>query len=156
MNTEAIYAWLYTQQGVEAVSDALDRRMESVAGCSLLEHSALYRLRMNDGRLRMLELAELLAISPSGVTRLVERLVKRGWVVREQPPDNRRLVYAVLTDVGEAMVAETTGRVYREALAEEFTALLSDRDVADLKRIGRKLLEGHGRWEARRFASEGS
>ncbi|GLZ35880.1 hypothetical protein Lesp02_80670 [Lentzea sp. NBRC 105346] len=154
MNSEAIYAWLYAQQGVEAVSEALDQRMESVAGCSLLEHSALYRLRMHEGRLRMLELAELLAISPSGVTRLVERLVKRGWVVREQPPDNRRLVYAVLTDLGESMVAETTGRVYRESLAEEFTALLSERDIADLKRIGRKLLEGHGRWEARRFAQD--
>jgi DNA-binding MarR family transcriptional regulator len=154
VDTEAIYAWLYVQQGVDAVREALDERMESVAGCSLLEHSALYRLRMNGGRLRMLELSELLSVSPSGVTRLVERLVKRGWVVREQPPDNRRLVYAVLTELGEAMVAETSGQVYRDGLAEEFTALLSDRDVADLKRIGRKLLEGHGRWDVRRFATE--
>lgn len=44
--------------------------------------------------------------------------------------------------------------MYLDALAEEFTALLSDRDVADLKRIGRKLLEGHGRWDAKRFAVE--
>jgi DNA-binding MarR family transcriptional regulator len=149
---EAIYAWLYIQQGAEAVAEAMDERMQAVAGCSLLEHSALYRLRHNGGRLRMLELSSLLAVSPSGVTRLVERLVKRGWVTREQPPDNRRLVYAVLTPEGDAMVAETTGRIYREALAEEFTSLLSDRDVADLKRIGRKLLEGHNRWNAQRFA----
>jgi DNA-binding MarR family transcriptional regulator len=147
-------AWLYVHQGVEASQAAMSERMEAVAGCSLLEHSALYRLRMNSGRLRMLELSDLLGLSPSGVTRLVERLVKRGWVVREQPPDNRRLVYAVLTDEGLRMVQEVTASAYRDTVAEAFSDHLNERDVADLKRIGRKLLEAHGRWDAQRFATD--
>lgn len=150
--TEPIYSWLYVQQGVDAVKAAMDRRMEAEAGCSLLEHVALYQLHHNGGRLRMSELVELLDVSPSGVTRLVERLVKRGWVVREQPADNRRLVVAVLTPEGEEACTGTTARVYRASLAEEFTGLLSERDLADLRRIGRKLMEGHGRWDVKRFA----
>ena len=78
-----------------------------------------------------------------------ERLVR---VTREQPPDNRRLVFAVLTPEGEEACLGTTARVYRAALADEFTSLLNDRDLADLRRIGRKLLEGHGRWDVKRFA----
>ncbi|MCR3748106.1 MarR family winged helix-turn-helix transcriptional regulator [Lentzea californiensis] len=150
--TEPIYSWLYVQQGVDAVKAAIGRRMEAGAGCSLLEHVALYQLHHNGGRLQMSELVELLDVSPSGVTRLVERLVQRGWVVREQPADNRRLVIAVLTPEGEEACVGTTARVYRASLTEEFTGLLSERDLADLRRIGRKLMEGHGRWDVKRFA----
>lgn len=150
---DALLAWLYVQQGVDAVRVAVERRIESVAGCSLPEHEALYRIDMN-GRLLMSELSDLLAVSPSGVTRLVERLVRRGWVVREQPPDNRRVVHAVLTDAGRQVLAATSAPAYREAVTEEFAAALSDRDVAELKRIGRKLLEAHGKWDTKRFATD--
>ncbi|MEU7475798.1 MarR family transcriptional regulator [Lentzea sp. NPDC042327] len=150
--SEPIYSWLYAQQGVDAVRAALGERMEAEAGCSLLEHVALYQLHHNGGRLKMLELAELLDVSPSGVTRLVERLVKRGWVTREQPQDNRRLVFAVLTPEGEEACLGVTARVYRASIAEHFTSLLNERDLADLRRIGRKLMEGHGRWDVKRFA----
>jgi DNA-binding MarR family transcriptional regulator len=152
--SDALLAWLYAHQGVEASQAAMSERMEAVAGCSLLEHSALYRLKMNGGRLRMLDLSDLLSVSPSGVTRLVERLVNRGWVAREQPPDNRRLVYAVLTDEGRRMVEGTTAAAYRDTVAAAFSDHLDDHDIADLKRIGRKLLEAHGRWDAQRFATD--
>ncbi|MFS8101224.1 hypothetical protein LFM09_29280 [Lentzea alba] len=78
--------------------------------------------------------------------------MKRGWVTREQPPDNCRLVHAVLTSEGEEACQGTTARVYRAAVADEFTSLLNERDLADLRRIGRKLMEGHGRWDVKRFA----
>ena len=58
----------------------------------------------------------------------------------------------MLTDEGEEACVGTTARVYRASLAEEFTELLNDRDLADLRRVGRKLMEGHGRWDVKRFA----
>ncbi|MET1071548.1 MAG: MarR family transcriptional regulator [Umezawaea sp.] len=152
--SDALLAWLYAHQGVEAAQAAMSERMEAVAGCSLLEHSALYRLKMNGGRLRMLDLSDYLSVSPSGGTRLVERLVKRGWVAREQPEDNRRLVHAVLTAEGRRVLEKTTAAAYRDTVAVAFSDHLDDRDVADLKRIGRKLLEAHGRWDAQRFATD--
>jgi DNA-binding MarR family transcriptional regulator len=53
------------------------------------------------------DLAELLTIGRSGVTRLMDRLVGRGWVVREQPVGNRREVYATLTPAGRAVLTRT-------------------------------------------------
>ncbi|MEU4807302.1 MarR family transcriptional regulator [Actinosynnema sp. NPDC023587] len=150
--SDEMLAWLYAQQGVDAVRVAMGGRVEASAGCSLLEHEALYRID-KDGRLPMSELSELLAVSPSGATRLVERLVRRGWVERSQPPDNRRVVYAALTDEGRQVLHDTTAPTYRAAVAQEFAAPLNDRDIADLKRIGRKLLEAHGKWDAQRFAN---
>lgn len=152
--SDALLAWLYAHQGVEAAQAAMSERMEAVAGCSLLEHSALYRLKMNGGRLRMLDLSDYLSVSPSGGTRLVERLVKRGWVAREQSADNRRLVFAVLTAEGRRVLEQTTAAAYRDTVAAAFSDHLNDRDVADLKRIGRKLLEAHNRWDAQRFAAD--
>lgn len=150
---DPLYAWLHVQQGVQAVEEALSATMEERCGCTLNEHAALYRLKTAaDGRLTMAELSELLSISPSGVTRLVDRLVRRGWVAREQPPDNRRTVRAVLTEEGLRVLTGTTMVVYWQAVHEHFESTLDAEDLAAAARIGRKMLEAHGRWDAKRFA----
>ena len=150
---DVLAAWLHVQQGVETVREAMTARMERDGGCTLAEHQALYRLATAPGRrTSMLRLADALVTSPSGATRLVERLVRRGWVIREQPPDNRRQTDAVLTAAGYRAFTERTRPVYHRALTESFGDLLSPEDLADLRRIGRALLEGHRRYEERRFA----
>ncbi len=150
---DPLLAWLYLQQGVQAVEEALSATMEEHCGCTLSEHAALYRLKTAaDQRLSMAELAELLAISPSGVTRLVDRLVRRGWVTRVQLPGNRRTVCATLTDEGLRMLQGTTMVVYWQAVHSHFESTLDADDIAAVTRIGRKMLEAHGRWDAKRFA----
>ena len=53
-----------------------------------------------DMRLRMSELAERLHLSPSGLTRRLDRLVRDGSVSREQCPSDRRGSFAVLNTKG--------------------------------------------------------
>ena len=80
------------------LSDELSRRLEAEAGMTLAEHDVLWFLANTpDRRLIMSALADRLLISRSGATRLIDRMVRRGWVTREQDPGNRRLTYAVLT-----------------------------------------------------------
>ncbi|HTI26288.1 MAG TPA: MarR family transcriptional regulator [Kutzneria sp.] len=151
---DPLLAWLYIQQGVKAIEEALSAIMEEHCGCTLSEHAALYRLKSaKDRRLTMAELSELLSISPSGTTRLVDRLVKRGWVERVQPPDNRRTVFATPTEEGLRMLQGTTMVVYWQAVNQHFESVLDADDVAAAARIGRKMLEAHGRWDEKRFAS---
>lgn len=50
--------------------------------------------------LRMNDLTERVIISKSGMTRVVDRLVEQEYVERRTYEDNRREVYAVLTDRG--------------------------------------------------------
>src|SRR5687767_11095724 len=51
-------------------------------------------------RLRMAELAERVLLSRSGLTRLVDRLVREGLVVRDSCSSDGRGVNAVLTEHG--------------------------------------------------------
>ena len=53
-----------------------------------------------DGRLRMCDLASSLHLSPSGITRRLDGLVKLGLVAREPSTEDRRVMLAVLTPGG--------------------------------------------------------
>ena len=59
-----------------------------------------------NGRLRRLDLAERLGITPSGVARQLAPLERRGLVGRESHPDDARLAIVVLTDAGARIVGE--------------------------------------------------
>jgi DNA-binding MarR family transcriptional regulator len=63
---------------------------------------ALIRLaRSDDHRLRMSDLAHAMtSITPSGLTRLVDRLEEEGLVRRERCPSDRRGAFAVITPSG--------------------------------------------------------
>jgi DNA-binding MarR family transcriptional regulator len=61
------------------------------------------------GALTMNELAEKMYLSISTVTRVVEELVKKGYVQREEDPADRRIRVIDLTDEGKA-VFETCWR----------------------------------------------
>jgi DNA-binding MarR family transcriptional regulator len=68
------------------------------------------------------ELAAELAVSPSTVTRMCDRLVRRGLVRRHRQAGDRRTVRIALTGVGRDLVAEATRR-RREELARLLSAL---------------------------------
>jgi DNA-binding MarR family transcriptional regulator len=53
-------------------------------------------------RLRMCDLASSLHLSPSGITRRLDGMVKQGLVVREPSTADRRVMLAVLTPTGRA------------------------------------------------------
>jgi DNA-binding MarR family transcriptional regulator len=57
-------------------------------------------------RLRMTELAERVLLSRSGLTRLVDRLVREGLVERQACPSDARGTLAVLTEAGQARLRE--------------------------------------------------
>jgi DNA-binding MarR family transcriptional regulator len=52
--------------------------------------------------MRMCDLADLLQLSPSGLTRRLDGLVKAGFVTREPSSDDRRVMLATLTPSGFA------------------------------------------------------
>lgn len=54
----------------------------------------------DDRRMRMCDLATMLHLSPSGLTRRLDGLVKSGFVSREPNPRDRREMLAVLTTSG--------------------------------------------------------
>jgi DNA-binding MarR family transcriptional regulator len=60
------------------------------------------------GPVKLIELAEHLAVNPSTATRMVDRLTAAGRVVRTANPATRREVILELTDEGRRVVREVT------------------------------------------------
>ena len=59
-----------------------------------------------DSQLRMCDLAAQLQLSPSGLTRRLDGLVRSGWVERAACASDRRVSYARLTAKGHAKMSE--------------------------------------------------
>jgi DNA-binding MarR family transcriptional regulator len=133
-------AWLELHQVSRLLQHELSRRLEADADMSATEHEMLWLLANTpDRRLIMSALADRLLISRSGATRLIDRMVRRGWVTREIDPENRRLTYAVLTSAGTQAVRRSVQVVWsvRPGL---FDDRLTEADVADLRRVLGRLL----------------
>lgn len=60
----------------------------------------VYLSNATDHSMRMCDLATMLQLSPSGLTRRLDGLVEAGWVERRNSSNDRRVMLAVLTDGG--------------------------------------------------------
>jgi DNA-binding MarR family transcriptional regulator len=84
-----------------AVSCALGAELGHAHGIGVHEFEVLEHLASaDDGRRRIQELAEAVALSQSALSRLVARLEKEGLVQRCMCELDRRGIYASLTDAG--------------------------------------------------------
>jgi MarR family transcriptional regulator, 2-MHQ and catechol-resistance regulon repressor len=89
----------------EGLASALAPRVEAEAGVAPPLFGILLRLARSPGHaLRMSDLAAQVSLSPSGLTRAVDRLVRAGLVERASCPTDRRGSLAVLTDEGQRRV----------------------------------------------------
>lgn len=87
------------------VIQTLDASLKAEADMSFDDYEVLVHLSEADQRrLRMAELSERLLYSRSRLTQRVDRLVRRGWVIRERCEDDGRGMYAVLTADGLAAI----------------------------------------------------
>src|SRR5580704_4468692 len=85
----------------------LDAELQASQGMSVTDYGVLVQLsEQEDGRMRMSELADVLLLSPSGLTRRLDGLVATGLVERHRCPTDRRGAYAVLTPAGQARLKE--------------------------------------------------
>jgi DNA-binding MarR family transcriptional regulator len=70
-------------------------------GLTLNDYGALLLLsRAGEEGMRRIDLAHELQLSPSGITRLLDRLMEQGLVGRGACKEDARVSYAVLTDAG--------------------------------------------------------
>jgi DNA-binding MarR family transcriptional regulator len=143
---ETVAAWINLQQTSRVIQTVLEDRLKAATDLSWAEFEVLWRLEhAADHPLQMSEIAEQLLGSPSGITRMADRLERDGLIARETPRENRRVVHVTLTPRGLSVLADARG-AFGEALGQAFSMHLSDADVAAMRRLTRKLLEGNGAW----------
>ncbi|HLM31739.1 MAG TPA: MarR family transcriptional regulator [Solirubrobacterales bacterium] len=118
----------------------LDRELERDHGLPLTSYEVLMYLGDADReKLRMSELADRLLLSRSGITRLVDRLVRQGLIVRERCADDRRGYYAQLTDAGRAKLGPAR-RAHLAGVRQHFLDRLDSEQIDGLGEIWRRLL----------------
>lgn len=107
LNEEEQRAWRAFFELSNDVKAALDRRLSESHDLLVGEYAVFVRLSETPDRSsRMSELAKLLNLSPSGLTRRVDRLEREGWVVRTPSETDRRVVEVRLTESGMSKLKE--------------------------------------------------
>ncbi len=84
------------------------------------------------------ELKKKILVSNPDVTRLLDRLVKKGYVVRETCPENRRKIDISLTDSGREIFAKAN-LAAKKAVRNFFEDQVSIEEAKELKRILHKM-----------------
>ncbi|MEU0331794.1 MarR family transcriptional regulator [Streptomyces sp. NPDC006193] len=104
------------------VERRLTQALQRKHGIGLSEFRALESLvRAEVGELRMQELADRIGLGQSSVTRLVGRLFSAGYAFRDVCPDDKRGVYAVITDDGRKRYADARA-TYADVLSAALNA----------------------------------
>jgi DNA-binding MarR family transcriptional regulator len=113
LEREETEIWFTFGTMVTWLPDVLDAQLQRDAGISFFEYQVMSMLSMSPRRTRrMSELAALASGSLTRLSRTVDRLHKRGWVIRRPDPENGRFTLAVLTDAGwDKVVATAPGHV---------------------------------------------
>jgi DNA-binding MarR family transcriptional regulator len=103
LDDEEMRAWRGMVEVLSAVRHDLDLDLQERHGISEGDYGVLVTLsEQPDRAMRMCELAARMRLSPSGLTRRLDGLVRAGFVARAAAPDDRRVILAQLTDAGWA------------------------------------------------------
>jgi DNA-binding MarR family transcriptional regulator len=116
--TDVVDTWRHLLDSYARAVGALERRLEEEHGLGVSEYEVLERLAEGQkAERRMQELAGAVHLSQSALSRVVGRLEAEGLVVRGMCAEDRRGIYACLTDAGRARY-DAARPTHRKALAE--------------------------------------
>src|SRR5258708_39180665 len=130
----ALHEFLGIRRAVALWEARADAELGAVHGLGLSDFATLHHLaEAPGGRLRRVDLARRLALTPSGITRLLAPLERRHIVEREQDKEDARSTYAVLTEAGRTLVKDATETC--SALAETVLGSLNKADRAAFAKL---------------------
>ena len=114
---------------------ALENEVLTPRGLTFNDFEALLHLgRADDNRLRRIDLAERLMLSPSGVTRLLDGLVEAGLIENVSCADDARVTWAKLTDEGVGTL-DCVGADHTRVMRSLFQGSLEEDDISQLSEL---------------------
>jgi len=126
-------AWMTLVRTYNRFWDHLESDMRREHGLSMSRYDVLAHLDMAGGRLGLSDLADRIWLSPSGLSKLLDRMDDAGLIVREADPRDARSWFAVLTPAGRSLVRRAR-TAHHALLAATFGESMTDRDLALLVR----------------------
>jgi len=125
-------AWRALLGAQHRLERVLDLELQAAQRTTLADHEVLIVLsEQPEGAIRMADLADILTLSRSGLTRRVDRMAVAGLVVRERCTSDGRGVFARITPVGRSALDSATP-VHVAGVRRHFVDVL---DTDELARI---------------------
>lgn len=135
-------AWSALIEAHALATRHIARAIGGLAPLTLDEYDILLVVdRAPESKLRYAALAEAALYTKSGITRVAQRLEARGFLMKEQCPEDRRGAYAVLTERG-AKALKDTWEVYGSAVAQLLGSLYSGAEARTLHDLLARIIEG--------------
>jgi DNA-binding MarR family transcriptional regulator len=141
-DTKRMRAWQSLLIAHSALVSQLDHELQATLGIPLQWYEVLLRLyRAPGNRMRMQELTQSMFFTPSGVTRLVDRLVQAGLVKREQCPTDKRGFFATLTPKGVEAFREA-GPLHLKGIQQHFGRHVSEEEADAMADAFTRVVDG--------------
>ena len=142
LSAEELAAWRGFLRVHSALLHELDADLSATDDLPLRSYEVLLLLEdAPQRRLRMSDLSRSVLLSPSGVTRLVDRLEREGLVERERCPEDGRGYNAVLTGAGGSRLQQARA-THLAGVRRLFLDRLGDDDLLRLAAYWDKLVPG--------------
>jgi DNA-binding MarR family transcriptional regulator len=142
LNERELAAWRGFLRVHSGLVRQLNAELEASHALPLAHYDVLFHLEVAPGhKLTMSELAQSVLLSQSGVTRLVDRLVRSGLVVREGCAEDRRVMYARLTEAGHEALCDARPTLI-EGVRRRFLAHFDDAELDALAEAWERVRPG--------------
>ena len=129
--------WLARAQAI--ITRAFDNKLGG--GLSFSDFQVLYYLSCaHEERMRRIDLAEKMALTASGITRMLAPMEKIGLIKREDSERDARVSYVKLATGGRALLRERLGDA--ELIAAEMFPVGEGKQAADLEGLFRMFSTG--------------
>lgn len=135
----ALQAWTRLLRAHASTTRRLSSRLQAEHGLTLNDYEALLVLARAEGRrLKRVDLARRLLLTPSGVTRLLEGLEREGLVERAACTEDLRVTYAQLTEAGAGRL-EAASRAHVDSVSSLLEQHLAGDEIDTLAELLGKL-----------------
>jgi len=127
-------AWLALVRTHARLWDLVETQMRQASGLTMPRYDVLMQLDIAGGRLGLGELASTVVLSPSGLSKLLDRMEASGLLRRQPDPRDARSTFAQITPRGRSVVRKARD-AHHAWVQQAFGDVLDDRDLADLTRV---------------------
>jgi DNA-binding MarR family transcriptional regulator len=139
---ELLARWQIITQGVARTQHRVAAQIDQ-SGLPAQWFAALHLLlQAPETRLPMSRLARDLTMTSGGFTKLADRMAREGLIDRRGSSDDRRVVYATLTEQGVEIARRLTVD-YIAALREHVAGVISETSLVAVAEVARTLSDAH-------------
>jgi DNA-binding MarR family transcriptional regulator len=132
LDATELRAWRGLLRAHAVIVKRLDADLEAAHGLPLTSYEVLLHLDKAEGcKMRMCDVADSVVLSRSGLTRLIDRLERDGYVERVSCADDARGAYARLTDAGREKLRAASS-THLDGIRQHFLSHFESSELAVL------------------------